>query len=130
MLTPIGWWVAGGAASLGAALLPSPATDSLLTVASYLDFERVSDPAISPDGKVIVYTRSWIDRIDDHWESGAAQWTYDLDLGCNMGRTDRFQVKKFDANDNLLGDYWYYNPSTRGSTNETAFSLGDLNRFF
>ena len=61
---------------------------------------------------------------------GSAQWTYDLAFGCNMNRTYRFQVKKFDANDKQLGDYWYYFPSTTGVSHETAFSLGDLNRFF
>ncbi len=43
--------------------------DDLLTVAHYLDFERASDPRISPDGSQVVYTRSWIDKQEDRFES-------------------------------------------------------------
>ena len=31
----------------------------------YLDMERVSDPQISHDGKEIIYSRRWIDKIED-----------------------------------------------------------------
>jgi dipeptidyl aminopeptidase/acylaminoacyl peptidase len=82
----IGWWVAGGAAALGALPLPSAAPDSLLRVADYLDYERVSDPAISPDGRSIVYTRGWVDQINDHWES--ALWIVNAD-----GTRNRFLVE-------------------------------------
>jgi hypothetical protein len=46
--------------------LPSVATgqetasDTLLTVNHYLDWEQVADPQISPDGSQIVYTRRWV----------------------------------------------------------------------
>ena len=33
------------------------ASDSLLTVNHYLDWEQVADPQIAPDGQQIVYTR-------------------------------------------------------------------------
>lgn len=43
--------------------------DDLLTLDLFLDFERVSDPQISPNGNQIVYTRRWVDKIQDRWES-------------------------------------------------------------
>jgi dipeptidyl aminopeptidase/acylaminoacyl peptidase len=36
-----------------------------LTLDQYFDFESVSDPQISPDGKQIVYTRSWRNKVND-----------------------------------------------------------------
>lgn len=51
---------------------PAPAqvaSDTLLQVKHYLDWESVSDPQISPDGSQILYTRRWVDRMDDRWQS-------------------------------------------------------------
>ena len=39
------------------------------TVEKTLDWERVSDPQIAPDGSRIVYTRQWVDRKTDRWVS-------------------------------------------------------------
>jgi dipeptidyl aminopeptidase/acylaminoacyl peptidase len=36
-----------------------------LALDMYFDMEQVSDPQISPDGKQIVYGRSWVDRVND-----------------------------------------------------------------
>ncbi|MEM1177751.1 MAG: S9 family peptidase [Acidobacteriota bacterium] len=55
---------------------PGVAGDAL-AVADYLEFERVSDPQLSPDGKHVVYTRSWIDAQTDRWSS--ALWIMDAD---------------------------------------------------
>jgi dipeptidyl aminopeptidase/acylaminoacyl peptidase len=52
-----------------------------LTVADYLEFEQVNDLQISPDGSRIVYTRRWIDKLNDRWES--ALWIMDADGGRN-----------------------------------------------
>jgi dipeptidyl aminopeptidase/acylaminoacyl peptidase len=57
-----------------------------LTLDLYLDLEEVQDPKISPDGKQIVYTRRWIDKLNDKWES--ALWIMNAD-----GSKDRFLVK-------------------------------------
>src|SRR5947207_12193948 len=46
-------------------------SDTLLTVDHYLDFEQVGDPQISPDGKQIVYTRRYVNKIDDRVGFGA-----------------------------------------------------------
>jgi len=52
-------------------------SDTLLTVDHYLDFEQVGDPQISPDGKQIVYTRRYVNKIDDRWDS--ALWIMNAD---------------------------------------------------
>ena len=74
------------AATLGLALAlaptsPAPAqekpVDSLLTVEKYLDFEQVGDPRISPDGSQIIYTRRWVNKLEDRWES--ALWIMNAD---------------------------------------------------
>src|SRR3989449_1338633 len=66
------------------------ASDTLLTVDHYLDWEQVADPQISPDGAQIVYTRRWVNKVDDKWES--ALWIMSVD-----GSHHRFLVKGSDA---------------------------------
>jgi dipeptidyl aminopeptidase/acylaminoacyl peptidase len=61
-------------------------TDTLLTVSRYLDLEDVGDVRISPSGGTIVYTRRWVDKVNDKWES--AIWMMDAD-----GSRNRFLVK-------------------------------------
>ena len=48
-----------------------------LELADYLDFERVSDPQLSPDGERVLYTRRWVDKIADRWTSSV--WIMDAD---------------------------------------------------
>jgi dipeptidyl aminopeptidase/acylaminoacyl peptidase len=43
--------------------------NSKLTLADYLEWESVSDPQISPDGKQIIFSRRWVDKQNDRWES-------------------------------------------------------------
>jgi dipeptidyl aminopeptidase/acylaminoacyl peptidase len=66
-----------------AAPLAADEPSDVLTVADALDFERASDPQISPDGSRVLYTRSWIDRMDDRWRSDI--WIMNAD-----GSRDRF----------------------------------------
>ncbi|HEX9164387.1 MAG TPA: S9 family peptidase [Gemmatimonadales bacterium] len=40
-----------------------------LVLADYLDWEDVQSPRLSPDGKQILFTRRWVDKINDRWES-------------------------------------------------------------
>ncbi|MEO7520296.1 MAG: S9 family peptidase [Gemmatimonas sp.] len=61
-----------------------------LTIADYFDWEDVSAPAMSPDGKQIIYTRTWIDRLNDKRESSV--WIMNAD-----GSRSRFLVKGSDA---------------------------------
>ena len=62
--------------ALVAALAVAPTTSAAqaasvrpLSLDHYLDMETVSSPQISPDGATIVYTRGWIDKINDRRES-------------------------------------------------------------
>jgi hypothetical protein len=40
-----------------------------LTIEQYLEWEDVQTPRLSPDGRQIIYTRRWIDKLNDRWES-------------------------------------------------------------
>jgi len=66
------------------------ASDTLLTVNHYLDWEQVADPQVSPDGSQIVYTRRWVNKVDDRWDSGL--WIMNAD-----GSKNRFLVKGSNA---------------------------------
>jgi len=57
-----------------------------LTTEHYLDWERVSDAQISPDGTRIIYTRQSVNKMEDKWES--ALWILNSD-----GSQHRFLVK-------------------------------------
>jgi dipeptidyl aminopeptidase/acylaminoacyl peptidase len=46
----------------------SPQT-SKLTLEQYFDLEDVQEPRLSPDGKQVIYTRRWVDKLNDRWES-------------------------------------------------------------
>lgn len=82
-------WLAPVAAAL---LLSFPlqgqekASDTLLTVNHYLDFETVADAKISPDGARIIYTRRFVDKQKDSFE--AALWIMNAD-----GSENRFLVR-------------------------------------
>ena len=64
---------------LGAPAPMAAQRDTILTVASYLDLETVSDPQLSPDGKQIIYTRRFVNTREDRWET--ALWIMDADGG-------------------------------------------------
>ncbi|MBM4195399.1 MAG: S9 family peptidase [Gemmatimonadetes bacterium] len=72
-LAVVAWGVVG----------PSPApaqeksSDTLLTVNHYLDFETVSDARISPDGRRIIYSRRFVDKQRDNFET--ALWIMNAD---------------------------------------------------
>ncbi len=40
-----------------------------ITLADYLEWETVSGPQLSPDGRQIIYTRGWIDKLNDRHAS-------------------------------------------------------------
>ena len=40
-----------------------------LVLADYLEWEDVADPQLSPDGREVVYTRRWVDKLNDKWEA-------------------------------------------------------------
>lgn len=47
----------------------SPKPGNQLALDKLLDWENVSNPQFSPDGKQILYTRSWTDKINDRMQS-------------------------------------------------------------
>jgi dipeptidyl aminopeptidase/acylaminoacyl peptidase len=57
-----------------AAQAPAPRT---LKLEDYLDLETVSDPQIAPDASRIVYTRQWVDKVNDRRSS--ALWIMNAD---------------------------------------------------
>jgi dipeptidyl aminopeptidase/acylaminoacyl peptidase len=61
----------------------------VLTVERYLDYETVADPAVSPDGSQVIYTRRTIDRMKDSWE--AVLWIVGAD-----GSRNRFLARGTD----------------------------------
>jgi dipeptidyl aminopeptidase/acylaminoacyl peptidase len=68
-----------------------------LTLDLYLELETVSEPQLSPDGRQIVYTRGWIDKLNDKRES--ALWIMNAD-----GSRNRFLVKGRNARWSPNGD--------------------------
>lgn len=85
----------GSAVLMAAAVIPVPVlhavlhaqqTNTTLQVKDYLDLESVGDPQISPDGKTVVYTRGFIDKVNDHWDG--AIWVMNAD-----GTKNRFLTK-------------------------------------
>lgn len=53
------------------------ATARTLTIEQYMDYETVADPQISPDGTQVVYTRRWVDKVEDKWKT--ALWVVNAD---------------------------------------------------
>src|SRR5215207_1114100 len=48
-----------------------------IALEQYLDWEDVQSPQLSPDGAQIVFTRRWIDKLNDKWESSV--WLMNAD---------------------------------------------------
>ena len=72
--------LAAGALAPHSAFAPrfaSAQEGDVLALETWLDWERVSDPRISPDGSRVVYTREWVDKMNDRWES--AVWIVNPD---------------------------------------------------
>ena len=67
----------------------------------YWEYETVSDPQLSPDGAQIIYTRGWIDKINDKRESSL--WIMNADGGKN-----RFLVRGSGARWSPSGDRIVY----------------------
>jgi dipeptidyl aminopeptidase/acylaminoacyl peptidase len=81
---------------LPAQVQDKPRTDRL-TLETYLDMETVADPQISPDAAQIIYTRGWIDKMNDKRES--ALWIMNFD-----GSRNRMLVKGSGAKWSPSGD--------------------------
>src|ERR1043166_2314517 len=74
----------------GPVLAQESRSSTRLTTEHYLEWERVSDAQISPDGKRIIYTRQSVNQIEDKWDS--TLWILNSD-----GTQHRFLVKGSNA---------------------------------
>jgi dipeptidyl aminopeptidase/acylaminoacyl peptidase len=72
-------------ASADAQRRAAPGPDRL-TIADYMSWEDVSNPQLSPDGRQVIYTKSWIDAVNDRRKS--ALWIMNVD-----GTRQRFLVE-------------------------------------
>jgi dipeptidyl aminopeptidase/acylaminoacyl peptidase len=68
-----------------------------LSLETYLEMETVSDPQLSPDGSQIIYTRGWVDKVNDRRES--ALWIMNAD-----GSRNRFLTEGSGARWSPTGD--------------------------
>ena len=75
---------------------PAPPPDRI-NLDTYLELETASDPQLSPDGTHIIYTRGWVDKMNDRRES--ALWIMNAD-----GTRHRFLVKGSNARWSPTGD--------------------------
>ena len=66
---------------VAALMLPTPTVAQTegkkLQLEQFFDIESVSNPRISPDGAQIVYTRGWVDKVNDRRSS--ALWIMNAD---------------------------------------------------
>ncbi len=75
--------------AVGMALVGAPATaqqSDKLDLGLFLEWERVGGPQISPDGQQIIYTRSYVDQVNDRWKS--ALWIMNADGSRNRFLTE------------------------------------------
>jgi Tol biopolymer transport system component len=56
--------------------VPVPATIGI-QLNQYLDWEDVQAPALSPDGKQVIYGRRWVDKMNDSWKTSL--WIMNVD---------------------------------------------------
>jgi dipeptidyl aminopeptidase/acylaminoacyl peptidase len=90
---------AGGSQALNAR--QAAARPDRLDLDLYWEYEVASDPQISPDGTEIIYTRQFIDRVNDKRES--ALWVMKAD-----GTRNRFLVRGSNARWSPSGDRILY----------------------
>src|SRR5687768_17688517 len=88
--------VAGGTLAAQQRAADAPRADRL-TLDTFLEMETVSDPQLSPDGSQIIYTRGWVDKMNDRRES--ALWIMNAD-----GSKNRFLSKGSNARWSPTGD--------------------------
>src|SRR5262249_17133524 len=68
----------------------APRAANQLRLEQYLDWEDVQDPQLSPDGRQVIYTRRWIDKLNDQWKTSL--WITNID-----GTKNRFLIDGSDA---------------------------------
>jgi dipeptidyl aminopeptidase/acylaminoacyl peptidase len=86
LVLAVGFFAAAGDATVG----QNAPTSKTLRVEDYLDYETVATPRISPDGTQVIYTRRWVNRMEDKMDT--ALWVVGAD-----GSRNRFLTKGADA---------------------------------
>lgn len=59
------------------AVVAAPQKLRVLDKETFLEMETVGDPEISPDGRQIVFTRTWVDKVKDQYRSNL--WIVDVE---------------------------------------------------
>jgi dipeptidyl aminopeptidase/acylaminoacyl peptidase len=90
-------WLAGGDPAGQTAQPTSPPRADRVNLDLYFDLETVAEPQLSPDGAQIIYTRGWIDKVNDRRESSL--WIMNAD-----GSRNRFLTKGSAARWSPTGD--------------------------
>jgi dipeptidyl aminopeptidase/acylaminoacyl peptidase len=62
---------------LGSFLYAEETKGRRLEAETFFDMESISNPKISPDGKFIIFTRGWVDKMNDQQRSNV--WITDID---------------------------------------------------
>jgi dipeptidyl aminopeptidase/acylaminoacyl peptidase len=83
------------------AIAQNTVANDRLTLDLYWEYETVSDPQLSPDGSQIIYTRGWIDKVNDKRESSL--WIMNAD-----GSKNRFLARGSNARWSPSGDRLAY----------------------
>jgi dipeptidyl aminopeptidase/acylaminoacyl peptidase len=55
----------------------APRAANRVALEQYLDWEEVSNPQLSPDGTQVLFSRRWVDKVNDKWESSV--WLMNAD---------------------------------------------------
>ncbi|MBU2438629.1 MAG: DPP IV N-terminal domain-containing protein, partial [Acidobacteria bacterium] len=75
MVLAVGVFLTCGFAFSGFA--PDETTPRFLTKDTFMEMESVGNPDISPDGKLILFTRTWVDQMSDR--SVGNLWVTDVE---------------------------------------------------
>ncbi|HEY4133175.1 MAG TPA: DPP IV N-terminal domain-containing protein, partial [Gemmatimonadaceae bacterium] len=62
-----------------------------IALEQYLDWEDVQSPQLSPDGTQVLFTRRWVDKMNDKWESSI--WLMNADGSHQRSLTQGSDVK-------------------------------------
>ena len=65
------------ALALAASALPQDQSPKLLTIETFMQMESVGSPDISPDGRQVIFSRSWVDPVLDR--SRSSLWITDVE---------------------------------------------------
>lgn len=68
------------------ALTAQQKASSRLALEQYLDWEDAQAPQLSPDGANVIFTRRWVDKMNDRWETSLWMMNVDGSHPRNIGQ--------------------------------------------